>query len=314
MKEKLKTKKNKPFFVAIVMLVVSAIVITTASFAWFTLGRNVGVREMDVKISSKEGIVISGNTNEFTDFLNKDELDGTNTTSTYRAYAGNTNVFPDVISPSSSNFQFGVGSLPAFFTGGISSTATGDKEMETIAVTNSNGIGYPEGHSATYYVFDVFVKYEGEREEFTVNVGDSTIKVKQDTTAGSPTQNAEVEKSMRLGFVNLGVVSGDPGSTYSKNGVRIFAPGRVDGTASSISPIGSEGKSTSVSGSVATGGSILSSYPSGSVAPSGNDATMTLAKGINRVRVYVWMEGQDSTCTDEMVSQLVSVAIEFKMA
>lgn len=313
--EKFKTKKNKPFFVAIVMLVVSAIVITTASFAWFTLGRNGGVKAMDVKISSKEGIQISGNTTAFTTFIEKEELDGTNTTSDFRAYTGNTNKFPEVIAPSSSNFNFSVGNLPSFFTGGIEELADGSHQVETVAVTTADGKDYATGYSnSTFNVFDVFVKYEGDAETFDVSMKDSKIEVKEDTDGTA--KNADVEKAMRLGFVNLGTVTSDAnaGSTYAKADARIFAPGRVDGTAGSVSPIGSAGVATSISGSVITSGSVLSNYPSGMVASSGADATMTLAKGINRVRVYVWMEGQDALCTDALESQLTSVTINFEMA
>ncbi|MBP9989710.1 MAG: hypothetical protein KBT46_09475, partial [Ruminococcus sp.] len=286
MKEKFQMKKRSPFFVAIVMLIISAIVITSASFAWFTLGKNGGVREMDVKISSKEGIQISGNTEKFTTYLEKDELDGTKTTD-YSAYSGNTNKFPTVISPSSSDFKFSVGSLPKFFTGGIAEKADKTQEIEMRAVTNTDGKDYADGMAATYYVFDVFVKYEGEKDTLDVSTGKSTVTVKKDTEdSKAPVENSDVEKAMRIGFVNLGTVAsaGAAGSTYAKNDVNIFAPKRVDGTAKSVTPIGSAGTSTSISGSVITGGSVLSSYPTNAVASSGTDAKLTLASGVNRVR------------------------------
>lgn len=304
---KSKNHKNRAFLAAIAMLLVSAIVITTASFAWFTLGKNVVVSELDLKVTAKEGIVISANTSEFTDVLTREDLDGTSTNA-WKAYDGNTNAFPSVISPASSSF--GTGTYTSFFAGGIGLNAEGNRTMTATAVTDDN---------IPYYVFDVFIKYEGEQENITVNVGGSQIAVKEETRADEikpDAVDANVEQAMRIGFVNLGTVT-TPASGTAANTL-IYNP--KDADVASTNPVTGAGESAALADGEATVSSgkagslgIASAYAANATTDQAANAQMTLAKGINKIRVYIWMEGQDAMCTEAVQSQLVGASLLFEM-
>ena len=43
------------------------------------------------------------------------------------------------------------------------------------------------------------------------------------------------------------------------------------------------------------------------------DAVINITEGVNRIRIYVWMEGQDANCTDELQSQLISANLVFTL-
>lgn len=300
---KSKNQKNRAFLAAIAMLLVSAIVITTASFAWFTLGKSATVQELDLKVTAKEGIRISANTTAFTEsgVLTREDLDGTSTTA-WKAYDGNTNNFPERINPVSSSFS--TSTYANFFSGGIDTTAEG-RVMQADAVTDGNG---------PLYVFDVFIKYEGEQSDITVKVGDSQIRVKEDTDG--TVVNEDVEQAMRIGFVNFGTVTAPTGGSAS--GTLIYAP--KDANVASTNPITGAGKSAvldndefTVPQSKAGTLTIASAYGANATTDQAANAMLTLHNGINRVRVYIWMEGQDAMCTNALASQLIGASIVFEM-
>ncbi len=317
-----KSQKNRAFLTAVAMLALSAIVITTASFAWFTLGRNAMASNLDLKITKQgEGIQISANTNTFTDTLTFEDLNGTSTTG-FQAPSEDYNFFPAQVSPSSSDFS--LDTLPAFFTGGIDRAT---KTIESFASTSADGVTVygksgaevPSGSKrAGFYAFDVFINYTAtEGNEAQVKINQSAITVKNDDSDGTQAI-AETTNAMRIGFVNCGTVTATANPAQATSGTEavIFA---TNEDARSTAPITSAG----LSGTLGDDDFTVSSSQAGEIAlasgydcavdTGSEDATLTLQSGINRIRVYVWMEGQDAACTDELQSQLVSANLVFSL-
>lgn len=306
-----KNQKNRAFLAAIAMLLVSAIVLTTASFAWFKLGKTVAVETMQLKVTAGDGIVISANTDDWTQKLTEAEIRGTATgnDAAYNAYSGNKNNLPEYISPASTSFTASGSTLPAFFMGSIGLNADAKNVMTSTAAAEENNTA--DAVKPGYYAFDVFIKYVGEKSEIEVNVGDSKVQVAENTDDTTIAQNAAIEQAMRIGFVNLGTVTAPSGGSAA--GTIVFAE-----NAPSTNAIVSEGESAELADAVYTvdsaskGGLTLSNYSSIATADSAN-AQMTLQNGINKIRVYIWMEGQDAACTNELMSQWVDATISFKM-
>ena len=317
-----KSQKNRAFLTAVAMLALSAIVITTASFAWFTLGRNAMASNLDLKITKQgEGIQISANTNTFTDTLTFEDLNGTSTTG-FQAPSEDYNFFPAQVSPSSSDFS--LNALPAFFTGGIDRAT---KTIESFASTSADGVTVygksgaevPSGSKrAGFYAFDVFINYTAtEGNEAQVKINQSAIAVKNDDSDGTQAI-AETTNAMRIGFVNCGTVAAaaTPAQATSGTAAVIFA---ANADARNTAPI----TSTGLSGTLGDDDFTVSSAQRGNIAlasgydcavdTGSEDATLTLQSGINRIRVYVWMEGQDAACTDKLQSQLVSANLVFSL-
>lgn len=315
-----KNQKNRAFFAAISMLLLSAIVLTTASFAWFSLGRSATANSLDLKVTKQgEGIQISANASVFTDELTIEDLNGTSTTG-FQAVSTDYNFFPEMIEPASSSFA--LNSLPAFFTGGVDK---GANTFESLATTSGNGVdiygksGFATpagGKMAGYYVFDVFVDYTGG-ETAQLKIGKSDITVKDDATDGT-TAIAEAANSMRIGFVNCGTVTkgSSPAQATSGSEAVIFA---TNEDARSTNPI----SSTGVSGILADGAYTVPSGSAGNITigsgyacpvdTGSQDQVINIENGVNRIRVYIWMEGQDANCTDSLQSQLISANLVFEL-
>ncbi|MBO5421452.1 MAG: hypothetical protein J6A67_05885 [Clostridia bacterium] len=315
-----KNQKNRAFFAAIAMLLLSAIVITTASFAWFSLGRSAMASDLDLKVTKQgEGIQISANASTFTDTLTEEDLNGTATTG-FQAISTDYNYLPELIEPASSNFA--LNALPAFFTGGVDKATN---TLESLATTSDNGVDiYGKSGAATpagskqagYFVFDIFVDYTGG-ESATLKIGQSSIGVKNDETDGTQALENAAE-AMRIGFVNCGTVTKgqNPAQATSGSEAVIFATNEA---ARNTQPITSTGMSGTLADdaytvpSSAAGNITIASGYDCAVDTGAEDAVINISEGVNRIRVYIWMEGQDANCTDELMSQLISANIVFTL-
>ena len=315
-----KSQKNRAFFAAIAMLLLSAIVITTASFAWFSLGRSAMASNLDLKVTKQgEGIQISANATSFTDTLTFEDLNGTSTTG-FQAVSEDYNFFPAMIEPASSSFA--LNALPAFFTGGVDKATN---TLESLATTSDNGVDVfgksgtetPAGSKqAGYYVFDVFVDYSGG-ETAQLKIGQSDITVKNDESDGTQAI-AEAANAMRIGFVNCGTVTkgANPAQATSGSEAVIFA---TNEDARNTQPIASTGMSAEIAEDAYTvpkssaGDITIADNYNCAVDTGAEDQVIIITNGVNRIRVYIWMEGQDANCTDSLQSQLVSANLVFTL-
>lgn len=309
-----KDQKKRAIYAAIAMLLVSAIVMTTASFAWFSLGRSAQVDNLDLKVTKEgEGIAISANATKFTDTITFEELQGT-ATSDFKAISEDYNYFPERISPSSSEFT--TNSLPAFFTGGIDKVA---KKMYATAATSADGRTIygkggeevPSGSSAaSFYAFDIFIKLEG-KETAQIKMSNSAINVTADPDETREEGNAEyydaTAKAMRMGFVNCGVTTTE---NTNPSGTEATIFGTAESDARNTNPVVSAGEYDVAEGANTV--SLSTKYDC-QVDQGSEDVTLTLSRGINQLRVYIWMEGQDANCTNDLMSEYISANIVFTL-
>lgn len=299
-----KTMKKRAFISAIAMLIVSAIVLTSSTFAWFSMAKQVEVETMQLNITSPEGIQISANTSAFTTSLTMADFDGTSATRFVADPGNNSNHFPDVLSPSSSSFQVTARNLPKFYSGSIN-----DQNKITITpVTDETG---------GYVVFDLFVKLGSDA---AVYWGESTI-----TCADNP----DVPTAMRIAMVNCGASTDKTAVMTILSGIQANgnnntivayevdaknhteASGAADGTAVETRPMNQNGNNlTPVSGTT-----ILSLGTSAVNCPHfTNDQQDSVyfngKQGINRIRVYIWMEGQDIDCANDVAGSQIEVNLK----
>lgn len=321
-KKNQKDQKKRAIYAAIAMLLVSAIVMTTASFAWFSLGKSAEVNQLDLKVTKEgEGIAISANASKFTSILTYEDLKGTSTTD-FKATSTDYNYFPERIKPSSSDFV--LNSMPAFFAGGVDIVA---KEMNSKAVTSADGktiytdaeTAYrgstdstvPAGanDAAAFYAFDIFINLEG-KETAQIKMSKSTIEVTADPDEtreeGDAAFYEATAKAMRMGFVNCGTTTTENTAPSGTEAV-IFG---IDSAARDTKPVNKAG--TFASDGVVATADTASAYAC-SVDTGSEDVTLTLSKGINQIRVYIWMEGQDANCTNDLMSEYITADINFSL-
>ena len=69
-----KTIKKRAFISAIAMLIVSAIVLTSSTFAWFSMSKATEVESMNLNITTADGISISANVHKFGTSVTQDDI------------------------------------------------------------------------------------------------------------------------------------------------------------------------------------------------------------------------------------------------
>lgn len=282
-----KTMKRRAFISAIAMLIVSAIVLTSSTFAWFSMSKEAQVDNMNLNITTADGISISANTHKFgTTVTTSDIIPTDNAGKNLSADADHTNSVPELLAPVSTDMRITDGAHPVFFKGSIKE----DKNVTLAKVTNEKEGGF--------VVFDLFVQVS--KNETVKLVG---------TTVSSDDEN--VVKAMRLGIVNCGnkeYSSKDAVKTSASAGATSGALWVVDGNASdSTQYIKNTCTRTSINASsanpsISNDTSYITSTQAGSVCKSADASGLTFNAnaGVNRIRIYLWVEGQDPDCINDI--------------
>ena len=304
------TLKKRTFISAIAMLVVSAIVLTSSTFAWFSMATRVEVQTMELNITSPDGVQLSGNTNAFTTMITAADLKG-ETTARWAAYTGNQNNFPELLAPSSSSLAV-TNSLPNFFAGSIDDNG----KLSATAVASDVGSGY--------VAFDIFVKVA------------SDMPIYWNQTSVTCTDNGDVPSAMRVALVNCGTVAAKAEAdailavkpiNYRDNAVVMYEPnsqnhteasGYADGASgvpdryitAAFSNINPNGNGSNVTGHNLYTGTTVCARAS-DVAP--ENAYFNAKAGINRIRVYLWMEGNDVDCENSVAGSTIAFNLVLSM-
>lgn len=302
-----KTLRRRTFISAIAMLLVSAIVLTSSTFAWFSMAKRVEVEEMNLNITSPDGVQVSANADAFTTMLTLADIKG-ESTARWKAYEGNKNNFPELLTPSSSNFDFNY-SLPKFFSGSIN-----DAGYLSAALVTEDTVG-------GYVAFDIFVKVGQDMQVFWNN------------TTITCDDNPDVVSAMRVALLNCGTVAAKataddilavvPQNAGAHRAV-MYEPNSANHTEASgyqdgeKVPVGYLKTAFTNRTPGGKGNNIMTSsdYTSAFIGTTstdenkGADSYFDAKAGINRVRVYLWMEGNDVDCANDVAG----ASIKFNLA
>lgn len=290
-----KTFKKRAFISAIAMLIVSAIVLTSATYAWFSMAKRVEVESMELNVTSPEGIQISANTSAFTTKLTVDDIKGASSTR-FTAYEGNINNVPETVKPSSSTFATS-GFLPKFFDGSIN-----DQGKMDVYAREDVGSGF--------VAFDLFIKVKAAT---TVKFGSSTVTCEA---------NTELPTAMRIALVKCGTVAEKADAATIKS----VLPGNALGSKVIYEPDASlhtaAATALGASGVMETKGiqtaglNIATNKPftntisgaaiNATIATVAKDAKIDVNAGITRMRVYMWMEGNDVDCANDVAGATIN--------
>lgn len=296
-----KTFKKRAFISAIAMLIVSAIVLTSATYAWFSMAKRVEVESMELNVTSPEGIQISANTSAFTTKLTVDNIKGTDETAggkRFNAYTGNINNVPTTVKPSSSIFDT-KDALPYWFDGAINDQGTMD--IHSVDETLSG-----------FVAFDLFIKVKSAT---TVKFGSSSVSCEG---------NAELPTAMRIALVNCGKVQENAEASAIKSVLPPNTDARkvvyeVDASnhTTAAQLLGASGiMTTNPISNAGTGISCRTDYPNivssnsyklfATLATTASAAKINVEAGITRMRVYMWMEGNDVDCANDVAGSTIN--------
>jgi len=318
---KRKTVKKRSLIFAIAMLLISAITLTSSTFAWFSMGPRAEVQAMDLTVSSPDGIQISANATQWDSLLTVNELFdrlplGSDDLQARAAYSGNHNIYPATLNPVSSAFNGADGNGYSNFYDVVIGGTRGSATLINQAVATDEETSQQVG----FVAFDLFLKSAKtqtvyfDQSTFTNKEGSDDLKA---TTAlriafqnmGNVALNASAQQAIAISGLGSTTMyepnaeeRSDDSANLGGNSAGIQTTQYVTAAATSVAANANQKILTESVG--ATQATAINNTAAD------NTKTFEVQAGITKLRVYIWVEGNDIDCrdsigTDEMTATLI---------
>ena len=312
-----KSKRRESIKSSILILLLIAILLIASTYAWFTANTVVSVSTLDVQVQAQNGLQISVDGTNWKTVLTAEDITGAKET-----YTSSVNQLPGEMEPVSTVGTVKNGVMEMFY-----GTVSGDTGSYLLTATQETDA---QGTKGKYIVFDAFFRVDK----------DSALSLTKDSkvTAKAGTTSRGLENAARVGFCVLGnttstdlsTIQGLTGGTTSY----IWEPNYDVHTAEGVK----NAKDTYGIETSETGGSQLEYYGVNQAISSGvalkstetyftkvtpkistkasystDNALMNLTAGITKVRIYMWIEGQDVDCENSASGVDISYTLQFSI-
>ena len=329
----------------LVAFILTLIGLTTSAYAWFTSNYTVSVQTIDVNVSSGSGIQISTDAETWKSMIIQSDITGA--TTKYPAAVNQIPTSAQEISPVSTVKEVYVdATTPSAGLHMYKGTIVSD---EATGTNYLNSESQTDGTDGNYIAFDLFLKLDfRETGNKPIYLTGNTGIVGSTTSGGIDT---DIEYAGRMGFViqgsadsttapaTLRAIKGDTGATvliYEPNydvhtnnglvngrdnyGITGYTP---TGNASAVPYYGVKDE-FAYDKDEADSGVPLNSKDTAKFAPvtpdlkttsanSQNFAFTSLPVGVTKIRVYMWVEGQDIDCENTASGGKISFNLGFSL-
>ena len=306
-----KNLRKKALVPALAMALAAVIALSGVTYAWFTTGTTANVNNLNVNVQTANGIQLSLDGKSWKSTLTTDDLRAAITNAS-TVYSGVCIQLPSgEIAPVSSAGTV-TGGRMAMYLGEYNEDGT----LKSAALTDNNG---SEGN---YIAFDLFFKYSGN-QALSLNVGEgqsvvSTISIAADGAASQLTGAADMgtKSAVRVAFVPMGSFDTDAEARNQKDAtVETALIWEPNSTARAAGSEGGSGKLDYVGFNGEFEAELETALPSGKVAAvttfDTTSALMDLSKTYSKMRVYIWLEGQDVDCINNISNGDFQVTLQF---
>ncbi len=326
-KENRKSRKRRKILLAIIMILFVGVVLTTSTYAWFTANTTVTVNTIDVNVSTSAGLQISADARDWKAILTNNDL-------LNASWTGKINQIPngsdEVTVPVSTIGNVDSNGLMEMYRGTVETkTSDGSNILTAIKSTETDGT------SGDFIAFDLF--FLSSEKQMIYLTSESSVVFSGSADKGI--QNAARVALIKEGSVAYGA---DPSTAWAIKGnlaKLIWEPNFDVHKASGVSNASLVyGKTTSTSGAaklsyygvkapIALGDEVaLNDTSSTWFAPvttvespaSGIPTTQYIQafeveEGITKVRIYMWIEGQDVDCEDHASGSALAFSLQFSI-
>ena len=325
--EKNKKKRKRHLMFLLLLLFGTGIMLTTSTYAWFTSNQTVAVNTITVNIAAKNGIQVSVDGTNWKSIIQTTDIKTASTT-----YTGAKNQLPSSLEPVSSALTVGDDGLMEMFYGEVAANATGDWYLKAQKSTETNGT---EGK---FIAFDLFIKsdtstnlYMTPSSAVTADANDTGIKNASRVAfvmLGNTTLDDTVDKIQALGTTNAAgsnVYLWEPNyDVHTTNaishardtyGLPITAgPGaprvNYDGILAAIDPDTVKVGEANATKHSAKFKAVTSTYTT-TAANADYTQIFGLTAGVTKVRIYMWVEGQDVDCENTASGGNINYDLQF---
>ena len=318
-------KRTRRIFLAIIMILFVGVVLTTSTYAWFTANTTVTVESIDVTVSTSEGLQISTDAANWKSIVTNNDITGASWTDAKNQLPTGSNTAVPVSTIGTVDDD----GLMEMYRGKIeTSTVDGDNILVAQKTTETNST------SGDFVAFDLF--FQSSKAQ-TVYLTSNSKVVAKGTSTG-------IQNAARVGFIKEGSV--EFGSTprqaqVLKGSVEkwIWEPNYDVHTAAGVSNAndvydiqtsqegGSKLEYKGVKAEIAKANNIKLNSDSedyfDDVTTVGTKAegiqsnsylrAFDVAEGVTKVRIYMWIEGQDVDCEDRASGGSLTYNLQFSI-
>lgn len=320
-KEKLKKERNKRrkyrLLILLLLLLGTGTMLATSTYAWFTSNKNVSVNPITVNIEARNGIQISADGTNWKSMVQTTDLQAVHADT----YTSSVNQIPTILEPVSTIKAANAdGGLSMFYgTVETSESVANNGEYILTAVPSPES----DGDEGQFIAFDLFFKVNDTTPLFLVSGSGAT----------TATTDTGIKNASRIGFVINGTVpdGSSVATIQSQNAgesatVHIWEPNynvhTQAGLANANDVYGTATYNAANAGNIVPYSGVKVAIPAsadillGAATETGNSTyftavtpdyateegftdykpIFTLARGITKIRIYMWVEGQDVDC------------------
>lgn len=296
-------KKNltkKALVPAIAMVVASVISLSGVTYAWFTTGNYAQVERLNVNVQAAKGIQVSLDAKNWKSNITvKDIIDAVK--------AGGNIQFPYDVTAESATEIVPVSTAGYVDENGKLMMYKGELNNGKLTATKENEVADFGGN---YVAFDLYFKAATE-QVLTMEMGGTKSYVKCINAEDGSENSAGTDRAVRVAFLPMGVASTAEAAVAKKdlaNGRAslIWEPNPNDRAAGVETPEGFSYKDWCGLNQEFTTATEQDKLVEAGYAEDMPDTfqenkdIMTLKQGINKLRVYIWLEGQDIDCVNEI--------------
>ena len=319
-------KRRRKLLLALIMVLLLLATLGTATYAWFTANRTVTVEQIDVNVSTSQGLQISTDAANWKSIVTNDDITNAN-------WSGCTNQLPQ-----------GTNTIVPVSTIGEVDSSTGYMKMfrGTVEADLSSGTNIliaersteTRGTSGDFVVFDLF--FQSSQAQTVYLTSESNV-VASGTDKGI--QNAARVAFIKEGSVAYGSTAASAQALKGEISKFFWEPNYDVHTASGVAnalnvygiTVGQTGGSkltylgvkapiakanaieldsddSNYFGSISTTGSVAAGIPTTTYLNA-----FDVAEGITKVRIYMWIEGQDVDCEDHASGSALSYNLQFSI-
>lgn len=320
-------RKRRKILLSVLMIIFTGVILTLGTYAWFTANRTIKVNSVDVNVAASNGLQVSADAISWKTVISNDDLN--NAIDTYTTAVNQLPTNETSLSPVSTGGNLGDKGFLDMFTGEIvSDVDSGEFTLTASKSTETNG------NEGAFVAFDLFFQV---REETDIYLTSSSSVKALNTATG-------IQNAARVAFVDEGTKNISEGYTAIQGlgegkTVNIWEPNTDVHTAAAIANASSNYEIDGLLGTGAeqlTYSGVIAEIPADANVPLTSAAAdyfkavvptitstaagiptdaykkaFTLAAGVTKVRVYMWIEGQDVDCEDNASGGALSFNLEF---
>lgn len=326
MKKNKKAKAQKKILMLLITLASTVGVLGTSTYAWFTANKVVSVSEIQVNVAAQGGIQVSADGTSWKSIVNVADLTGADAT-----YTTSVNQIPANLEPVSTGGVMDTNGMMEMFYGTVAANVGGDYILTTTKQTETR-----MNAAGRFVAFDLFFRM------------DATAQLRLSTNSGVTTPDAidsGIKNSTRVAFAVLGTtpIGSSLAAIQALNAgvaapVYIWEPNYNSHTAAAITHANDTYGLTITDGGAAVpysgvkaiinaGQDMLLADTNATDNPASFNAMtptyqtvtgfaaplpiFTLNQGVSKVRIYMWVEGQDVDTENQASGGAIDFNLQF---